>query len=93
MKDQPGINKELHNMMETTPNARTHKITLVDGMVLIKKFNKIPATLVAICCSDRYSCRTHNLVCTEIYQCSNLCQNNENKQNMRESDDDDDGII
>ena len=40
------MSKELHNMMETKPNAHTHKIALIDEMVLLHKFYKRRATLV-----------------------------------------------
>jgi len=34
--------------MDTTPDAPSHKIALVDGMVLLQKMAKKPATIVAV---------------------------------------------
>jgi len=43
------------------------------------------------CFSARCSCRTRNLSCTDLCQCSSDCENNEDTQSRYETDDDDDG--
>ena len=41
--------------------------------------------------SARCSCRTRNLSCTDLCQCSSDCENDEDTQSRYETDDNDDG--
>jgi len=50
-----------------------------------------PQAVIADCSSTRCSCRTRNLSCTDLCQCSGDCENDEDTQSRYETDDDDDG--
>jgi len=46
--------------MDTTPKATSHKIALVDGMVLLQQMTKKPTTVVAV--KDQSECLNERLM-------------------------------
>ena len=77
---QNGYHKDSHDQMKPTMTD-----ALPTPMAIIEM---VSCKCKTDCSTARCSCRTNNLSCTDLCQCSSECQNDEDTQNTCETDDD-----